>query len=138
MTRGSVRWDDEDFGNVNQHGGILPEGVYDSNTKINYCCQSKGRWFEPIGLPIHRPFYLLPHNSSVSPRCQIVKWTMTWLEYIDYDTVDLGSVDKSYGDHVFLEHIDSGFISGFLRAFYCYYEGNDFFENSFFSLIIYI
>ena len=124
MTKGSVQWDDEEFDNVNQHGGTLPDGVYDSNTKINYCCQNMGRWFDPIKLPIHRPFYLLPHNNSFSPRCQIVKWTISWLEYIDYDTA-IGSLDKSYGDHVFLEPVrSSGFplFSNVIRAYYCYYE----------------
>lgn len=123
MTQGSVQWDDEEFDNVNQHGGTLPDGVYDSNTKINYCCQNMGRWSDPIKLPIDHPFYLLPHNSSLSPRCQIVKWTTSRLEYIDYDTVDIGSIDKSYGDHVFCEPVRSGVFSNIIRAYYCYYEG---------------
>lgn len=127
MTQGAVQWDDKDILNVNQHGGILPDGVYNSNTKINYCCQSMGRWFDPIRLPIHRPFYLLPHNNSTLPRCQLVKWAVSRLEYIDYDTVDIKSVDKSSGNHVFLERIRSSSISPlpstFLRVHYCYYEG---------------
>ena len=127
MTKGFVLWDDETLRNVNSHSGTLPDGEYNSNTKIKYCCQNMGKWFNPIDLPIRNPFYLLPHNSSTLPQCQLVKWTKTWLEYIDYDTEDIKSVDTFSGDHVFLRHIStSKIISGvftFLRVHYCYYEG---------------
>ena len=134
MTQGAIQWDDEDAllftTNKNEHGGTLPDGVYDSNTKINYCCQNMGKWSGPIDLPIDRPFYLLPHNSSTIPRCQRVKWAVSWLDYIDYDTTDVNSVDKSYGSHVFFERIRSSsvipFPSTFLRVHYCYYEGISF------------
>lgn len=36
---GYITWDDEDINNHNEYGGLLPDGVYDSNTKIYYCCR---------------------------------------------------------------------------------------------------
>lgn len=35
----SVYWDDEDEQNQNSHGGTLPSGVFDYNTRIYYCCR---------------------------------------------------------------------------------------------------
>lgn len=37
---GSVFWDDEDSNNSNLYGGILPSGVYNWDTRINYCCRN--------------------------------------------------------------------------------------------------
>ena len=39
FTQGYITWDDEDIGNRNDHGGALPDGTYDSNTRIYYCCR---------------------------------------------------------------------------------------------------
>lgn len=36
---GSIFWDDEDKNNANGRGGTLPEGNYDGNTRILYCCR---------------------------------------------------------------------------------------------------
>lgn len=130
MTEGAVQWNDKNYVTKNRHtqGGATPDGGYDT---IYYCCQNKGKWFSPIDLPIHRPFYLLPHNNSVAsiPRCQHVNWAMSSLEYIDYNTRDKLYVsqtnkydDRSYGDHVF--NIRHGFLQrSYMRVYYCYYQG---------------
>lgn len=39
FSSGSVFWDDEDTFNDNSHGGYLPDGTFDSDTKIDYCCR---------------------------------------------------------------------------------------------------
>ncbi|XP_028404659.1 uncharacterized protein LOC114527212 [Dendronephthya gigantea] len=124
MIQGDVTWDDVNIFNVNKHGGTLPDGVYDSNTKIYSCCQNMGKWFESIELPIHRPFYLLPHNnfSTPRPRCQLVKWATSLMEYIDYDSVEI-KPDAFNGNHVFLQTIRSKSGNQLLRVHYCYYEG---------------
>lgn len=36
---GYITWDDEDINNHNEYGGLLPDGLYDSNTKVYYCCR---------------------------------------------------------------------------------------------------
>ncbi|CAG2214849.1 unnamed protein product [Mytilus edulis] len=37
---GFIYWDDEDTSNRNCKYGVLPDGQYDRNTKINYCCRN--------------------------------------------------------------------------------------------------
>ena len=37
--QGFVQWNDENVGNSNAKGGTLPDGVYDDNTNISFCCR---------------------------------------------------------------------------------------------------
>lgn len=39
FAEGYVYWDDEDLPNHNNKGGTLPDGDYDKNTRIYYCCR---------------------------------------------------------------------------------------------------
>ena len=39
--------------------GTVPDGVYDRNTKIYYCCRDDGHFTTPIVLPTEVPFYLI-------------------------------------------------------------------------------
>jgi CUB/sushi domain-containing protein len=39
FSSGYVYWDDEDLNNDNSRGGALPDGTYDKNTRIYYCCR---------------------------------------------------------------------------------------------------
>ena len=114
MYTGLVKWDDENVGNINEKGGFLPDGLYDHNTYIHYCCQTAGHWYDSIELPVSQPFYLLTSNSTVSPKCQMVKWAFSYLEYIVFDTNDQINRDDQGGEHLFLYG---------RTLFYCYYEG---------------
>ena len=118
MFNGSIKWDDEDYQNRNYQSGILPDGTYyylDGGTTIDYCCQDEGYWFNSIELPVDRPFYLLPHKS---PNCQRVKWALSSLEYIVYDTENYNKSDTFSGSHVFTNKVKS-----LPKIYYCYYEG---------------
>ena len=121
MKEGSVKWDDEDLSNKNQKKGTLPDGTYDKNTMIKYCCQDEGHWYNAVQLPVDRPFYLLPHNSASLkyPKCQLVKWANSFLEYIEYDTEDSNSGDYSNGSHVFIQLKGDSFP----KIYYCFYKG---------------
>ena len=114
MDTGWVRWDDEDDNNANKKGGSLPEGSYDKDTHMYYCCQTAGYWYNSIELPVIRPFYLLTSSSNVYPKCQMVKWAFSYLEYIVFDTNRQANRDSQAGKHVFLYG---------RKLFYCYYEG---------------
>jgi len=37
---GFLYWDDEDVGNANDFGGVMPDGEYDKDTRMYYCCRS--------------------------------------------------------------------------------------------------
>ena len=116
MKTGFIKWDDEDDDNDNKYNGTsLPDGNYDTETLINYCCEDGGYWFNSIELPVDNPFYLLPHKS---PHCQRVKWALSSLEFIVYDTENDNNNDKFSGSHVFAEEVES-----LPKIYYCYYEG---------------
>ena len=120
-SNGTVKWDDENTNNVNVREGQLPDGIYDKDTTINYCCQTNGNWYDSIELPVLKPFYLLTSNSLSSPQCQMVKWATSQMEYILFDTEDDNNSDNLSGNHVFVDASDS---SGRKKFYYCYYKGN--------------
>ncbi|XP_028399914.1 uncharacterized protein LOC114523247 [Dendronephthya gigantea] len=115
MSSGWVKWDDEDNSNINKRGGSLPQGVYNQDTKIYYCCQTNGKWYDSIELPVNQPFYLLTSNSVDTPKCQMVKWATSRLEYVVFDTNHQDNADSEAGDHVFIKYRR--------KIYYCYYEG---------------
>lgn len=117
MTDGSVYWDDEDADNKNTKSGILPDGQYGWDTKIYYCCVDKRNWYDPIELPVSVPMFLLPHQSK---KCQRVKWAMSNLQFITYDTEDDQNHDNFKGSHVYAENKDKALPT---TIYYCYYEG---------------
>ena len=117
MTSGWVNWNDEDgedYDNGNRKGGYLPNGSYDTNTLIDYCCQTDGNWYDSIELPVSQPFYLLTSSSTDTPKCQMVKWALSYLEYIVFDTEDDASWHNEEPLHLFVDG---------RKLFYCYYEG---------------
>ena len=113
MSLGRVYWDDEDHKN-NKRGGWLPGGQYQTNILIHYCCQTAGQWYDSIELPVSKPFYLLTSNSVDTPKCQMVKWAFSYLEYIVFDTNDEENEDSQDNNHLFLYG---------RKLFYCYYRG---------------
>ena len=53
--------------------GVLPEGEYDRNTKIQFCCRNDGNAGDAIVLPTNSPFHLLMWGD----RCQEVSVAAT-------------------------------------------------------------
>ncbi|XP_046841608.1 uncharacterized protein LOC124435463 isoform X3 [Xenia sp. Carnegie-2017] len=122
LDEGWIQLDDEDnFDGVNRnkHRGILPKfSQRISNlgaTRLFYCCQTKGQWYNPVELPTEKPFYLLPYKT---PNCQRVWWMVSSLEYIVYDTENDMNGDKFFGHHVYTNKVKS-----LPKIFYCYYAG---------------
>jgi len=87
LKSGYITWDDEDWFNKNNKGGVLPDGVYDKNTKLYYCCRTDGNKAEPIELPTRKPFFLVAYESAA---CQQVKWAQASSEWIRFDTEEDG------------------------------------------------
>lgn len=117
MNEGHISWDDLD-GGKNKHDGVLPDGDYikDGDTKIYYCCRDQGSWYDAITLPVRVPFFLLPHKSK---NCQRVKWAMSTLEYITYDTEDDQNRDEFKDSYPYTENTQITLPT----IYYCYYEG---------------
>ncbi|XP_028403791.1 uncharacterized protein LOC114526399 isoform X2 [Dendronephthya gigantea] len=122
MVGGSIIWDDEDENNGNDEKGHLPDLDSGDNTRLFYCCQNKGKWYDSILLPTENPFYLLPYGSR---NCQRVIGAVSSLEYIVYDTEDIFNGDDFDGHHVFTDKNSSS-----PKMYYCYYEGcQHYFQN---------
>jgi hypothetical protein len=115
MNSGSIKWDDEDSQNNNSFGGTLPDGTFNSDTLIEFCCQNQGLWSNSIQLPVDKPFYLLPRNSQ---NCQRVKGAISTLDYIIFDTEDSNNHDTFIPSHVFAIK-----DKGLPKIYYCYYRG---------------
>ncbi|XP_061198088.1 uncharacterized protein LOC133206174 [Saccostrea echinata] len=82
--QGSVYWDDEDNSNKNAHGGTLPSGSYDRNTRIDYCCRKDGSYRSKMSLPTSKPFYLLRFRAH----CQRVSGMHVREETVKSDDED--------------------------------------------------
>ncbi|XP_071798823.1 uncharacterized protein [Asterias amurensis] len=81
MSSGFIFWDDEDV-NANTWYGTVPSGVYNRNTRIDYCCMTDGDVSQPISLPTQNPLYLFPYNSE---QCQTVQGMNATEEYFRWD-----------------------------------------------------
>lgn len=114
LTEGFLLFDDENFKNQNQMGGTLPDGVYNQDTKLFYCCRTDGDKKKPMSLPLVTPFYLMAFNSS---ECQLVKGALATQEYIQFDDEDELNKDTSNGTHPY----EKGKLN--VTITYCYYEG---------------
>ncbi|XP_063442713.1 uncharacterized protein LOC134723014 [Mytilus trossulus] len=111
---GIIYWDDEDRKNSKEKGGVLPSGIYDRDTLINYCCRSDGSDRTKIVLPTYRTFYLLRYFTSTL--CQLVKGMDVRIEFVK--TNDEDHYNKNYNSG---SHPANGGNSN-IKLYYCYYE----------------
>ena len=111
---GFVDWDDDDYWNLNGKGGTLPEGIYDKNTRIEFCCRTDGNKNDPILLPSKTPFFMFAFQST---KCQMVKWAIASLEWIYFDTEDSGNADDRGGEY------PHDAATKHPTIYYCYYRG---------------
>ncbi|XP_076112432.1 uncharacterized protein LOC143080461 isoform X2 [Mytilus galloprovincialis] len=110
---GSIYWDDEDHHNSNEKEGILPSGVFDTNTLIFYCCRFDGSYRTPINLPPTIPFYLLRYRSP----CQQVQGMVAREEVVMFDDEDTQNGNLENGSHPLNHRSTVG-----NTLYYCYYD----------------
>jgi len=118
MLSGSVLWDDENGAsgkNMNFHDGSIPEGVFNQDTKIFFCCHVAGSCDNPIELPVDNPFYLI----AFTPHCQEVLNTVHTMEHIVYDTED----DNNHDNQTYPYPYGADFKPP--RIHYCYYQAGN-------------
>ncbi|XP_078571562.1 uncharacterized protein LOC144859147 [Branchiostoma floridae x Branchiostoma japonicum] len=113
---GWLFWDDEDDDNKNSVGGELPDGNYDRDTMIRYCCRSDGNVDTPIVLPNRKPFYLFRFKGG----CQQVKHMSVREEWFRWDDEDDDNKDDRRGAYPY----DDGGSKNH-RLYYCYYVYNN-------------
>ena len=119
MASGFVKWDDENYNNVNSKSGTLPDGVYDKDTRIEFCCRTDGDKKDPISLPTQKPFFLLAYDSA---ECQQVKWAVATMEWIKFDTEDNNNTDNKGGVYPY-SPASGNHVS--YTIYYCYYQGEN-------------
>lgn len=109
---GWIKWDDEDSNNRNRYGGSIPDGSYNHNTVMYYCCRTDGFATNKIHLPTDRPFVLFKSNSH---QCQAVHRMRTREEYFYWDTEDSNPSNASGGSKPWSS------VGRNIRIDYCYY-----------------
>ncbi|OPL32926.1 hypothetical protein AM593_08842, partial [Mytilus galloprovincialis] len=110
FSTGFIYWDDEDNANANSHGGVLPDGEYGRNTKIQYCCRSDGSAYNSMNRPTYQPFYLYKYTST----CQRVRGMNVREETIKMDDEDDRNNSSDGGHHP--KKTDT------TKMYYCYYS----------------
>ena len=111
---GSIFWDDQDSSNRNARGGNMPDGKYDTDTRIDYCCRNDAPSSKRIILPYVMPFYLIRQSSS---GCQRVRYMTVTEEYLQWDDENSNNQDYKSGLHPY----DDGDLHNH-RLHYCYYQ----------------
>eukprot|EP00057_Strongylocentrotus_purpuratus_P001649 XP_001200514.2 PREDICTED: uncharacterized protein LOC764265 [Strongylocentrotus purpuratus] len=112
---GWVLWDDSDLLNSNRATGELPEGVYDRDTLMYFCCREDGSASTEVFLPTDDNFFLF-QKSTVS--CQEVFGMSVNEEFFRWDGEDDRVVLKDYvgGSTPYNTGKDSDH-----KIHYCYY-----------------
>ncbi|WAR01427.1 hypothetical protein MAR_007985 [Mya arenaria] len=90
---GHIIWDDEDRNNKNDKWGVMPDGDFNRNTRINYCCRKDGLYSHAITLPKDRPFVLLRFGGT----CQSVQGMDARDLHIRWDNEDKRNKDSAEG-----------------------------------------
>ncbi|XP_062501798.1 uncharacterized protein LOC134178898 [Corticium candelabrum] len=109
-----IYWDDEDSGNANQLGGTLPDGTYDRNTRMHFCCRQDGSTAKRIILPTKKPFILV----AATHNCQKVYKMHVSHQYFKWDNEDSRNKDST-SHHGSFPHEDGGTKNHKLH--FCYY-----------------
>ena len=112
LHEGYIKWDDEDNNNKNGYSGALPDGTYDRNTLIQYCCRTDGYATNEIILPADKPFVLFKANSH---QCQKVRGMRSTDEWFHWDCDDWFPKNRAGGSR------PRAYVGKNIRVEYCYY-----------------
>lgn len=118
---GFILWDDAASWYGRSEGrqtskGVLPDGDYNYNTKIFYCCRTDGSPYAAIKLPSAAPFYLLQYGEI----CQEVEGMTVTEEWVYWS--DEKSFNLNYHGGVYPKVIRSQVPRVYTKLFYCYYQ----------------
>ena len=90
---GFIKWDDKDFRNKNKNKGELPEGKYDDNTVIHFCCRSdNGSPSNPMQMPMETSFVLYRYNKQCQEvmGMRVVEDYILWIDEFAFNKDDTG------------------------------------------------
>ena len=97
--KSSIYWDDVNTNNGNRKDGILPDGVYDGNTRIYFCCRNDRHPHHEIMLPTDGNWFLIRQHPEGCQRVMNMKVKDHWVWWDDQSSGDssTGKV-KPYDD----------------------------------------
>ena len=96
MKKGSIYWDDEDSRNANKRGGILPDGTFNRNTRIYYCCRNDKHPHNEIYLPRDEPFFMIKYHRDGCQEVTGMSVTEYTIKTDDEDRRNRNSVSSPY------------------------------------------
>lgn len=115
---GWIYWDDAGpwIGpTIQNSSGVLPDGDYGRNTRIEYCCRFDGETSDEIVLPTSDPFYLLKYADL----CQEVVGMDVAEQWVYWSGEKSLNFDENKGVHPKVERQKYPFT--YTKLFYCYY-----------------
>ena len=113
FSTGHKYWDDEDSSNANSKQDPLPDGYYDSNTIIQYCCRSDGSTSVGIELPTSQPFILYRYGGT----CQTVNGMTVRQLHVYFDDEDSNNRNSCSGSYP-----DDAYCDSNHDMYFCYYS----------------
>ena len=86
---GSITWNDKKSflrrKSLNRQWGELPDGEYDKNTKMYFCCRNDASASDPMMFPISEPFVLYRYGGT----CQKINGTEVQEDFVKFDSMSL-------------------------------------------------
>ncbi|XP_046358660.2 uncharacterized protein LOC124136708 [Haliotis rufescens] len=112
---GSLLWDDENNYNMNHVSdqSTLPDGEFNKDTKLFYCCREDASPAQEIALPTSAPFYLLMKTGV----CQSVAGMSVTVETMFWDDEDTNNHNAREGSTPFQTGSPAN-----IHLNYCYYS----------------
>ncbi|CAD5111849.1 DgyrCDS1113 [Dimorphilus gyrociliatus] len=121
--QGYIYWDDTAplinplVPNYQKTSGVIPDGTYNANTLIEYCCRADGS--SPMVLSFSKPFFLMKYRGS---NCQDVKGAS--VEVQESTSVDENiNTNRFSGAHQTVVRVSEK--GNKFRLFYCYYTAKE-------------
>ncbi len=88
---GELYFDDEDDGNQNTADSLLPDGTFNKDTRMQFCCRDDGSISTAISLPTSDSFILYQY---ISQGCQTVAGMTATEVTVKFDNEDVDNADE--------------------------------------------
>ncbi len=114
---GSVEWDDEDgLDNRNTVSGSVPEGTYNRDTLIYFCCRDDGYESFPLYLPTSDPFILFMKTPNTCQKVEGMSVRQEWFHWDGENDIPIGPKEYFQGSVPFHDGWENNH-----RIHFCYY-----------------
>ncbi|GFS20985.1 metalloendopeptidase [Elysia marginata] len=114
---GFIQYDDlPTANNSNLHSGQLPDGVFDENTRFEFCCTNTGFSNDELILPSRKPFSLIRRRKKDCPNVRGMHWEVNKIRIGNAKAKGTAEVG---GDHPM--YLEDKKTKGYWTA-YCNYQ----------------